>query len=313
MTQLDTIASQSFLVHLSISLVGSSKKDDDVKDEVAVSKNAKKDMFRVIKSIYPAEALKPVKEIVSRARNYAKEHTSPWDNAGQRLLSAKKMEDFLEHMKQFEEDFWIEVDSFCANYKATITEAKNGLDQLWKEEDYPSESEIRSKFGWTLDYGPVPLEGHFILNTEQKNMDALRKLLTKENNARHTRIMKDLWFRMYQKVKHFQDALEENKVIRGAVLENVLDVCDMLREMNVANDPELESMCNEVEQAIGSLDHRILTKKDTENREKTKEMVKGFTNKLESFMAPAETDPEQGVDGDAGIEADEEEDLMEAA
>jgi hypothetical protein len=70
--------------------------------------------------------------------------------------------------------------------------------------------------------------------------------------------MADLWKRLHDKLLHIKESLVvagdgKKKIFRDTMLINARELCELLTNMNVTNDPELEQRRKELESAISGL------------------------------------------------------------
>jgi hypothetical protein len=96
--------------------------------------------------------------------------------------------------------------------------------------------------------------------------------------------MADLWERLHTTLQHLANRLEvgesgEKKIFRDSLIGNAQELCGMLSDMNVTNDPKLEAARKELEQAIlgvtaKDLRDSVLVRHDVHTR--VSEIIKKF-------------------------------------
>jgi predicted secreted Zn-dependent protease len=96
--------------------------------------------------------------------------------------------------------------------------------------------------------------------------------------------MKDVWQRLYDKVKHIEERLANpSAVFRDTMLENARELCGLLPRLNFADDPQLEAMRQEVEQKLVSF-HPDALRNDPDLRQDTAAKAKEIMEKMSVFM-----------------------------
>jgi hypothetical protein len=96
--------------------------------------------------------------------------------------------------------------------------------------------------------------------------------------------MKDVWQRLYDKVKHIEERLANpSAVFRDTMLENARELCELLPRLNFADDPTLEQMRREVEQKLVSY-HPDALRNDPDLRRDTAAKAKEIMDRMSVFM-----------------------------
>jgi hypothetical protein len=71
--------------------------------------------------------------------------------------------------------------------------------------------------------------------------------------------MKDMWDRLHDSLSKLSERLDYSddgvkKVFRDTLVTNALDVCSMLSNLNVTNDPKLEEARRKLEQTLSGIE-----------------------------------------------------------
>ena len=96
--------------------------------------------------------------------------------------------------------------------------------------------------------------------------------------------MKEAWQRLYDKVKHMAEKLADPKAIfRDTLIDNTKEVCSVLSRLNFADDPDLETMRQQVESSLVN-NHPDSLRNDPDLRRVKAAEAKDIMNKMGAFM-----------------------------
>ena len=90
--------------------------------------------------------------------------------------------------------------------------------------------------------------------------ESIRKSVEDEMKNLQKNAMNDLWERIYNNVAHMAERLGSDGRLFSSVIDNVKDMCDILKSLNFTNDPELESLRLRVETRLTGTDPEELRK-----------------------------------------------------
>jgi len=240
------IRSKAQLVALHISSWSARKYDKKVTDKVIADHGAKGDVGRFNKSLLPGDAVsyKALTQFMSQMRTAHYEQTLDWPDEGFRLLpiaNDTKYRDLIQSSQSTLENELLPA--FISDYPSLKEEARRLLNGMFKEEDYPGVNLIREKFNIVADYSPIP-EANF---KKLALASGLQEKLERDLEARVARAtesaMDDAWTRLHDCVSHLHERLATpGAIFRDSLIENVREVCDVLKRLNVTQDPALERM-----------------------------------------------------------------------
>ncbi len=96
--------------------------------------------------------------------------------------------------------------------------------------------------------------------------------------------MKEVWTRLYDRVKHMAEKLADPKsIFRDTLVENLQEQCTMLSRLNFMDDPNLEALRQQVEGTIAS-HHPDALRNDPDLRRDTAAEAKAIMDKMSVFM-----------------------------
>jgi len=269
------LASVAMLVDFSASQWTARKIDKAMSQTVNENACANGKASHVSKKLILSDTHSLIGTCVSRARARHVELTSPWLDAGPRMLAAKMHGSYVSEMETFEREFWPLVDTFCANYPRYIDQARAsyaGLGQLFNENDYPKESRIRAKFGWRCEFMPVPTSSDFRVDVGQAAVERIKagieaRLVESANNA-----VRDVFERVHDKVSAMVDKLGAYKpaaklgdrtegIFRDSLVENIRDLVDLMPGLNFTGDARINDLVIQM-QALVTHDAETLRASD---------------------------------------------------
>lgn len=284
------IHTRAMLVSCRLSTWTARKYDRKVSAEVAANHGAAMDAGRYNKMLIPADSLsyKAIMQHVGAVRTQHYANTLAWSDEGWRMLPTANYMHYAQFTRQAKAIFSTLLDDFMAEYPALRDGAKLRLNGLYREEDYPAISQIRSKFGFYLDFSPVPAQGDFRLDLPQEDIRRIEAETQGKVKGATAEAMRDAWGRLYDCVKHVQERLATpDAIFRDSLIDNARNLCDMLTRLNVEGDPNLEAMRAEVADSIASQDPDSLREDDT-MRSDVATVAEDIFNRMAAFYSPQE-------------------------
>ena len=262
----------SLLVEFNASVWTARKLDRGVTDEIIYSKSATaKDAARVNKHLLAGrKELEVIQQLVGAIRTYVYENTLPWSDTGIRLLPTISFMQFNDRMGQYQDEFSNLVNQFVTVYPSLITAQAMALGDMFDRYDYPSADSIAHKFDFRLNYMPVPKAGDFRVDVGNEAQEELQKKLAKLADERIEAAMKDARERLKTHLDRMMERLKVEEVngkvsksrIHDSLIEGGLELCDVLKALNLINDPALESARAKLESVLRSVDVADLRKHD---------------------------------------------------
>ena len=264
---IDTCA---MLVEFNASVWTARKLDRGVTDEVVRDKGAaEKGAARVNKNLLAGrKELEVIQQFVSEIRNFVYDNTLPWSDSGLRLLPVIKFQSFNADMTQHEDKYWKLCEDFVTVYPSLITAQAMALGTMFKRDEYPSPDTIKGKFGFNVNYMPVPTSGDFRVDVGDAAQAELQKQLAALADKRVESAMADVRARISDHLKRMSDRLTVDIVdgqpkprrFHDTLVDSGLDLCDMVRSLNITQDADLERARLALERSLTSVN--VITKKN---------------------------------------------------
>jgi len=237
------------------------KLDKKKSEQVVVSSGAaSKGAARVNKNLLSGRGeLEAIGSLVGEARTYVYENTTPWSDAGQRLIITARLPKFDTRIEDYKSRFNLLVDDFVNLYPTLITAQAMALGDMFDRSEFPSASEIRHKFAMSCDYIPVPAAGDIRVDIGNQAQDELRARLEATSNARLNKAMADVTERFVGHLRRMADRLVTEKDKNGedksrrfteTLVSSAFELCDLVRDYNVTGDPVLGEARKALESAL---------------------------------------------------------------
>jgi len=282
------IHNRAMLVALRISTWTARKYDKKVTKEVTDSHNAVADAGRFNKMLIPGDALsyKALMQLVGRVRTEHYANTLAWSDEGWRLLPTANYATYTQFTRQRKAEFMTLLDDFATEYPSLKQNAPARLNGMYNEADYPPISQIRGKFGFYLDFSPLPANGDFRLDLPASEIARIEADTQSKVTSAVSDAMTDAWKRLFDCVRHIHERLSTPDArFHDTLISNASDLCDVLKRLNVTGDPNLEAMRAEVERYIAQSDPDEL-RENTEVRQDTASVAEDIIARMSGFYTP---------------------------
>jgi hypothetical protein len=258
-----TIASSSMLVEMNISCWTGQRIDKTVTRQVTDDNAATTDAGQFRKNLMAGTSLrKELADYAAACRLRHNQLTMPWSDRGPRLLPTSLFFDYKSEMNGRQQYFDDKVTQFVRDYPAMQAQAQRALGALYNPDEYPSEEQVRSKFGFRLVFTPVPESGDFRLDLPTQELEEMRRQYDSAFDTRLAEAMREPWDRLHTTISAMTDKLTKVEAApEGAVtrwhdtfIGNAAELCKMLTHLNLTKDPKLEQARRDLEKAIAGVD-----------------------------------------------------------
>jgi hypothetical protein len=265
-----TIATSAVLVSLSIGVPTLTKKDKRASEEVIYNNNAKRGAANVTKKLVSSDVHDSIKQLVGQVRAFHRDATIPWGDLGARLLPNTLLIDYRNRMNDYQREFEQLRDDFLDIYPSEVAQAQVTLGDLFDETDYPSVYDLEQKFRMGLGYEPLPDSGDFRLDINNEAQAELRSQYEDVMRERLKDAMDDVWQRLLEPLKNMSARLEYdvdgkplNGHFKGTIVDNVMDIVDLMKHVNIAKDPRMEQVRQDLVHALRGVSYEGLKDSET--------------------------------------------------
>ena len=281
-----SITAAAMLGSINISVWEARKQDKKTAEEVAVSKGARsKRAATVHKHLFSeCPALESIKSLRGEVRQWFNTVTLPWDDNGRRIVTTAQYLDITSQAAKYQSRFDALVRTFLATYSTEISKQAFEMGALFDRSEYPHEDEVAAKFRFSYVIEPLPMSGDFRVDIGNEVKSQLAEQYERQIAERVSGAVADAWERVKSQVEWVRermdavlaydpDAVEETKTLDDAgtvvsveikkkrrpklydsMLEQGLALTDLLKDLNVTNDPRLEEARRDLEAALSRVD-----------------------------------------------------------
>lgn len=275
---------EALLARLTVSQWTARKFDKVATKQVADANNTIVSAGRYNKSLLPMNVyLDDVHRMTTQIRAEYYNNTLPWGEDGTTLLPSKNFLEFMEIFRGLKKQWEGLVDKFIQAYPQLQQNAQRTLGSLYNPSDYPDVYHVREKFSMDMSIMPVPSDDFRVGIDEdelkQIQADVEQRVQNSADNA-----MREAWKRLYEPVKHMAERLADPKAIfRDTLVENIAEVCDVMKRLNVNDDADLETLRQEVETKLSNTQPESL-RNDPHHRKDTATTAKDIMKKMSIYM-----------------------------
>jgi hypothetical protein len=281
-----SITAAAMLGSINISVWEARKQDKKTAEEVAVSKGARsKRAATVHKHLFSeCPALESIKSLRGEVRQWFNTTTLPWDDNGRRIVTTAQYLDITAQAAKYEQQFNALVRAFLATYSTEISKQAFEMGALFDRNEYPHEDEVAAKFRFSYVVEPLPMSGDFRVDIGNEAKNQLAEQYERQIAERVSGAVADAWERVKTQVEWVRermdavlaydpDAVEENKTLDDdgnvvsveikkkrrpklydSMLEQGLALTNLLKDLNITNDPRLEEARRDLESALSRVD-----------------------------------------------------------
>jgi len=277
------LSDRALLVQLSVSQWTARKYDKKVTNEVASAHGTTTAAGRYNKSLLPMnDYLDRVHKKTTHIRTKFYENTLPWGIEGTMMLPTSNYLQFMTDFRKEKGEWQYLVNEFVGNYDQLRLDAKRLLGSLYDDADYPDETDVARKFNMDMAIFPVP-STDFRVAIASDELTRIQQDVEKRIADAQTTAMKEVWDRLYDRVKHMAEKLADPKAIfRDTMVENTKELCALLPRLNFMDDPNLEQLRQQVEASL--LKHPEALRNDPDLRRDTAAEAKAIMDKMSVFM-----------------------------
>ena len=253
------IGSNAMLIDLNISVWTGRKMDKKVSEEVDASKGTKARAGNYHKKLMAgSNKLENIQKIVTAVRSWNYQQTLPWSDGGSRLLPMKNFFNYKETLNNFENQFNQAVDEFITEYPQLVSGSAFTLGDLFDRGEYPTADSLKDKFKFKFVFSPVPDAGDFRIEVEDEAKAELEEQYKSYYEQKLADAMADAWTRLHETLTHISERLdytdENKKKFWDSTITNATELCSLLSNLNVTNDPKLEDARQKLEKALSGIE-----------------------------------------------------------
>lgn len=233
--------------------------------------------------------LENIQTLVTEVRNYVYSNTLPWSDSGQRLLMTQRFPKFDARINDYHDKFNTMVDEFVALYPSLITAQAMALGDMFDRREFPTADEIRTKFGMSCEYLPVPASGDLRVDIGNTAQDELRTRLDAMADKRVERAMAEINEKFIGHLKRMADRLTTDtdpktgepvgRRFTETLVSGAFELCDLIQDYNITGDPLLALARKTLEEKLAGVT-TVSLREDPIKREEVRATVSSILNRF---------------------------------
>jgi hypothetical protein len=165
--------------------------------------------------------------------------------------------DYADWMRAANAKWDAEVERFIGQWDSFVAEARIKLNGMFNPADYPTEAQLRAKFGFRWKVRPIPEASDFRVHLRDAEVTAIRAEIEGEQRVIVDAAMRSVWERMRDVVKSMADRLKaynpENPAahpFRDSLVSNIAELLEVLPALNLTNDPNINRFTVEMRELV---------------------------------------------------------------
>lgn len=279
-----SLIDKSILVKLSVSMPGNSKKDAKLTDDTIRAHGMGIKSAKVLKLIFPEEAIDPLTELQGKIRDYNYTVTLPWQDDGYRILPMAIHEEYTQEIRKLRAEWDKAAAVFLDSMPKWEQWAQENHNGSFEPKLYDT-AKVAKKFGLKIDFAPVPSGEDFRVAVDADTRQAVNeRIAAAEEFARA-----DLWQRLAAPLQRMVERCSApDKVFRDSLTGNIAEIVSLIPKLNLSADPNLARLAAEAK-ALGEIKPQTL-RTDQDARAKAAADAKALLDRMAGYMpaAPAE-------------------------
>lgn len=181
--------------------------------------------------------------IESEARQAFHHATLDYDGDGVRLLPVKAYLELVADYDAIKAKFESQRDRFLAKYPEYKEDARQALNGLFRESDYPTAEEMLASFSMKLMVWPFPEAHHFTVDSLPPSAAArIREQIEESRLEALERSRDEITGRLREVIAHVcqrMEAVAGGGRLHDSTLDNLRETLDILPKLNFLDDPKI--------------------------------------------------------------------------
>lgn len=273
-----SLATSALLVSVDVNVWSATKQDRSISDEVTSSKKADSSAGRFVKNLLADDPFhKRVLNYRQTIYNWLKRSTYRWNNS-QDLLPVIDLIKFREEYAEHERQFYKMLDDFIMNYRTIVSNMAFKQGDMFNLEDYPTEDEVRRKFGCRLYVAEVPEQdfrcqvandlAEDLKRRYEKQAEEIVNSVVDEQIERITDVIESISHCCgVDVVKNSQTGEEQTKrrKIYETTIEKAKNLCKTIKGFKLKNDEKSNALLEVVDRldsTLNGVDSELIREND---------------------------------------------------
>jgi hypothetical protein len=212
--------------------------------------------------------------------------SKPWEDGGGRILHNSKLHEWIKTMSEAEQIRDSMLEKFFDNYDDAVQNDQTRLGGLFKSDDYPPLDVVKGKFYFSYSFKPITPDIRTAVFDDQ------REVIEEAYQKQHQKLIQDLTGSVWTTLKEQLVRLAKQcdftkddtaKRIFDGLADDVRDAVDALSVYNLADDPEMTRVYNELSGIINQDFNEEKIRRGESYRIQTRDQVQKVLDSLPSL------------------------------
>jgi hypothetical protein len=286
------LGERAMLVSLSVSIWSARKHDARISDKVAADHGADRSMGRYAKHLIPREALTAVSAANNALRDHHNLNTLAWGDDGTRILPAANYLGYQAEQQTLEDAFGRAVRDFVTSYPGYVETARQALNGLFDQQDYPAPARIGQKFAVRRHFLPVAQADDFRVRLGDAQLARIRAEIEARNGELVANANRDLWQRVQAVTQRLVERLSAFEVdpvagtrvhpFRDSLIENVRALLEIMPRLNITADARIEQVRQDLAEKVARHEPETL-RQNPDLRAEVVDAASGILARMEGY------------------------------
>jgi hypothetical protein len=298
------LANKAVLTELTIGGWSARAYDKKVTEDTNRRHNATSDAGRYNKLLIAKEALEEINRITGAARAAHYKLTQPWYDNGARVLPTALYDEYSKMTRGFRVEYLAAVKKFADTYPKMVEAAKDRLNGMFNQEDYPAPEEMSiykwkdnpaGRFLFDVKIFPCPDASDFRVDLAQEHADDIKADVERRMKEALEHAMDEPVHRILEVTGCMVERLTAYKpakagsgkrpegLFRDSLVENIRDLVKLLPAFNLTNNKVLADLTTRMERELCRNDADVL-RGDAAVRDATKKAAQAIIAEAEQML-----------------------------
>lgn len=239
------------LVRVSFTKFNPIKSNKTMKAEYAAKHGSDASMHTSTTRVVHKKFIDPLQKIETLARQLCEKLTLPWEDRGNRLLPADNVVKFQTELAALRRKWDDAVEEFIVEWDKIVEDAKARLNGDFRESNYPPAEFVRTVFKMSAIFMPMPDNSRLVDSIRDEMEDIFDVRLKAAGDELRTRLITTL---EHLATKCKQVGGEDSSRFHTSNVTNVLELCELIPDMLVGDDPALLAAIADAKSMLASVD-----------------------------------------------------------
>ena len=221
----------------------------DRKDKARQLENTENTRSRIVTTkvkVLPTEFASRVGVPFSKVYQFWKENSLPWEDEGWRVVTATKFLQLQDGIDRLMGDCKAAVEWLLDNYEQAREAARHQCGNLFRDDDFPSQSDLRTKYAVSFDFRPIQsVKDARIEGMRDDLNDTMRRKMKADYDKKLEATVSDIIARVGDLLRDLQKRLVDDKqdgVKYGGWAKMAKRIIEAVDGLNVTGNQTVEAV-----------------------------------------------------------------------